>query len=226
MTSIKFVKLSRPPPHCPSTSKHFPPPWPWTSNFKQTHLTLALPNKLWNNSRIVHVEKRNQNKNKTKSHHIQILPRVLLFDLAHKQLNGIIKEWLHSLTPESIGTFLFNKIIMFDSAWSLVMAQIEFFLIKEINIGSPEHSLPPTPLRPITSHFCLTPLLIPPPPPPNPPKVDVICVSPFKSCSHLLKLGLRISSFYLIIIFWYIWFQFKVVSSECMTLKLVEWKRW
>ena len=30
-------------------------------------------------------------------------------DLAHKQYNGIIKEWLHCLTPESIGTFLVNN---------------------------------------------------------------------------------------------------------------------
>ena len=30
------------------------------------------------------------------------------------------------------------------------------FLIKTINIGRPEHLLPPAPLRPITSHFCLT----------------------------------------------------------------------
>ena len=31
-----------------------------------------------------HVNERNQNKNKTKSCHIQIWPRILLFDLAHK----------------------------------------------------------------------------------------------------------------------------------------------
>ena len=49
-------------------------------------------------------------------------PRVLLLDLAHKQRNGIIKGWLHCLTPESKGRFLFNNISMFDSAWCLVMA--------------------------------------------------------------------------------------------------------
>ena len=46
------------------------------------------------------------------------------------------------------------------------------FVNKKIKIGRPEHSLTPHPLRPITSHFCLTP------PPPSPFKVDVICVSP------------------------------------------------
>ena len=38
----------------------------------------TLFNKLWNNNRTVHVNKRNQNKSKTK-----LRPRVLLFDLAH-----------------------------------------------------------------------------------------------------------------------------------------------
>ena len=46
------------------------------------------------------------------------------------------------------------------------------FFNKKIKIGRPEHSLTPHPLRPITSHFCLT---LPPPPP---LKVDAICVSP------------------------------------------------
>ena len=37
------------------------------------------------------------------------------------------------------------------------------FVNKKIKIGRPEHSLTPHPIRPITSHFCLTP----PPPPPS-----------------------------------------------------------
>ena len=45
---------------------------------------------------------------------------------------------------------------------------------KKIKIRRPEHSLNPTPLSPITSHFCLNPT------PPSPLKVDVICVSPLK----------------------------------------------
>ena len=44
------------------------------------------------------------------------------------------------------------------------------FFNKKIKIGRPEHSLNPQPLRPITSHFCLTP-------PPPPLKVNVIRAS-------------------------------------------------
>ena len=40
---------------------------------------------------------------------------VLLFDLAHKQCNGIIKGWLQSLTSESKGRFFVNNIFMFGS---------------------------------------------------------------------------------------------------------------
>ena len=40
------------------------------------------------------------------------LPRVLLFDLAHKQCNDIIKGWLHYLTSESKGRFLANTILL------------------------------------------------------------------------------------------------------------------
>ena len=36
------------------------------------------------------------------------------------------------------------------------MAEIQFSLIKKLKIGRPEHLIAPTPLRPITSHFCLT----------------------------------------------------------------------
>ena len=68
-------------------------------------------------------------------------PRVLLFDLAHKQCNDIIKGWFHCLTPESVGRFLVNNMLMFDSAWCLVMVQIQFSLIKKRTIGRPEHSL-------------------------------------------------------------------------------------
>ena len=53
-------------------------------------------------------------------------PRVLLFDLAHKQCNGIIKGWLHCLTPESIGRFLVNDILMFDSAWCMFWRKSKF----------------------------------------------------------------------------------------------------
>ena len=39
-------------------------------------------------------------------------PCVLLFDLAQKQCNGIIKRWLHCLTSESKPRFLVNNTII------------------------------------------------------------------------------------------------------------------
>ena len=42
------------------------------------------------------------------------------------------------------------------------MAQTQFSVMKKIKIGRLERLLPPTPLRPITSHFCLAPTLHPP----------------------------------------------------------------
>ena len=76
--------------------------------------------------------KSKQKQNKVMSH--SNWPRVLLFDLARKQCNGIIKGWIHRLTSESKGKFLVNNILMFCSAWCLVMTQIRFSLIKKIKI--------------------------------------------------------------------------------------------
>ena len=97
-------------------------------------------------------------------------PRVLLFDLVHKQCNGIIKGWLYCLTPESRGSFLVSNISMFDLACSLVMVQIQFSLTKKIKIGRPEHSLPPT--HPFVRQHLIFVLTL------HPVKVDVMCVSP------------------------------------------------
>ena len=133
--------------------------------------------------------KSKQKQNQVTSH--SNWPRVLLFDLAHKQCNGIIKGWLHCLTPESIGRFLVNNILMFDSAWCLIMEQIQFSLIKKIKIERPEHSLT---LHPPTSDNIS---FLPYPPPLL--KVDVICVSP---------LG---------IFLWKAWKQTKKYSCEQVT---------
>ena len=97
------------PTPCPSTSEIFPPPWRWTSNFKRTKST----------------QKQNQGTSHLNWQH------VLLFDLAHKQCNGIIKGWLDCLTPESIGRFLVNNLLMFDWRLCQVMAQIKFSLTKK-----------------------------------------------------------------------------------------------
>ena len=103
-----------PQPPWPSTSDIFPPPWLWTSNYKRTPSPPPPFNKLWNNSAI-HVNERNQNKNKSQVVSHSNWPRFLLFDLAHEQCNGIIKGWLHCLSSESKGKFLAINILMFDS---------------------------------------------------------------------------------------------------------------
>ena len=85
-------------------------------------------------------------------------PRVLMFDLAHKQCNGIIKGWLHCLMSEPKGRFLVTSTLMFGSAWCLVMAQIQFSSIKQNkNWTSRTLANPPALIRLITSQFCLTP---------------------------------------------------------------------
>ena len=58
-------------------------------------------------------------------------PGILSFDLAHKQCKGIIKEWLHCPISELKGRFLVSNILMFGSAWCLVMSRIQFSLIKK-----------------------------------------------------------------------------------------------
>ena len=105
------------------------------------------------------------NEIKTKTKPSSHWRRAILFDLAYRQCNDIIKGWLHCLTSESKGRFFVNNILMFDhgdiiSPWfnstrCLVMAQIQFSLIKEIKIKRPEHSLTPQPIRPITSRFTI-----------------------------------------------------------------------
>ena len=90
-------------------------------------------------------------------------PRVLLFDLALKQCNGIIKGWLYCLTSELKGRFLANNILMFGSAWCLVMAQIQFSLIKKMDHCTSGTVAHPHPLYRITSHLYLNPTCSSPP---------------------------------------------------------------
>ena len=72
-------------------------------------------------------------------------PRVLLFELVHKQCNSIIKRWLHYLMSDSKERFLANNILL---AWCLVMPQIQFSVIKNIKIGRPEHLIFASPTPP------------------------------------------------------------------------------
>ena len=55
-------------------------------------------------------------KSKQKQNQARHGPRVILFDLAHKQYNGIIKECFDCLTSESKGRIFVNNILMFGSA--------------------------------------------------------------------------------------------------------------
>ena len=88
--------------------------------------------------------KSKQKQNQFMSH--SIWPCVLLLDLAHKQCNDFIKGWLHCLTSESKGRFLANNILIFDSSWCLVMAQIQFSLIKKMKKDCTSRTLAtPTP---------------------------------------------------------------------------------
>ena len=100
-----------------------------------------------------------RNQNQVASH--SNWPRVLLFDLAHRQCSGIIEGWLHCLKLESKGRFLVNNILMFGSAWCLVMAQIQFSLIKKNKdwTSITLSNSPPPPFPPLhsrASHFYLT----------------------------------------------------------------------
>ena len=60
-------------------------------------------------------KKSNQKQNQVKSCSNWL--QVLLFGLAQKQCNGIIKRWLYYQTPESKGRFLVNNTLMSDSAY-------------------------------------------------------------------------------------------------------------
>ena len=81
--------------------------------------------------------------------------RVLLFDFALKQCNGITKGWFHCLKSDSKGRFLVNNILMFGSAWCLVMVQIQFSLIKKDKDWMPKTlANPPPSTSENISFFC------------------------------------------------------------------------
>ena len=124
----------------PSTSKIFSPPRPWTYRLQQT--MEQQPHQACERTK----SKQKQNQVMSFSN----WPRALLFDLAHKQCDGIIQWWF------SIGRFLANNILMFDSdsAWCLIMAQIQFSLIKKKDWTS--RTLAP----PYISLICVSPLTL------------------------------------------------------------------
>ena len=107
----------------------------------------------------------NEIKTKAKSNHITLkftMRSILRFSPKNNAMLSLkdgFTVWRQKLDFLSI-------ILMFGSAWCLVMVQTRISLIKKIKC--PEHSLIPYPLHPITCHFCLN---LPPP-----LKVEVICV--------------------------------------------------
>ena len=149
------------------------PTWPWTSNFKRVLLCVQLSKNITKclekqPYRACERAKSKQKRNQVMSH--SNWPRVLLFDLAHKQCNGINKGWIHCLTSGSKGRSLVNNILMFGSAWCMVISQIQFSLIKT-NIGRPEHLLNPHP--PTSDNISFLPY----PHPPIPSKWTM-CITP------------------------------------------------
>ena len=83
-----------------------------------------------------------------------------MFDLAHKQCNGMIKGWLHCLTSKPKGRFLANNILL---AWCLFMADIQFVFNQRIKIGPPERLL--TSHHPTSNNISFLPYSPPPLPP-------------------------------------------------------------
>ena len=131
-------------------------------------------------------------------------PHVVLFRLAHYQCNGIIKGWLHCLTSDSKWRFLVNIMLMFGSAWCLVMVQIQSPLIKKkINSGRPEHSLtPPFPYSPTSDNISFLPYPLPTLPP---LKVDAIYVSSlYWKFMYLPFSASLLMFFHTFVLFWYL----------------------
>ena len=71
----------------------------------------------------------NKNNNKIMPTSYSNWPRVLLFNLAHEQCNGIIKRWLHCLATESKLKFLAINILL---AWCLVIGANTIFFNKKL----------------------------------------------------------------------------------------------
>ena len=93
-----------PPPPLSIYAQNFCVPWPWVNNFERTIPTPPPSryknNKLWNNNRTVHLNERNQNKNKTKHVTFKLITRSVARFCSQTMVS--LKGWLHWLTSESI----------------------------------------------------------------------------------------------------------------------------
>ena len=143
---------------------------PWILSNFQDHPSPphSNSNKLWNINSTVHVNERNQNKNITKSRHIQI-DRVFCCSIQHtNNAMALLKKRLYCLKPESIGRFINNI-----NVWLSMMSghgPNSIFFNKKVKVGRPEHFLSP---RPFTFDNIFSPYL--------PLKIDIICVSSLRS---------------------------------------------
>ena len=129
--------------------------------------------------------KSKQKQNQAMSHSNS--PRVLLFDLAHKQYNSVIKRQLHCLMSESKGTFLLK---IYINVWLSKMSghgvNSIFFNKKNKDwtygtLANPPTTPPLLILPPSDSISFLPQPPIPPPPHQLSREVDVICVSRLNS---------------------------------------------
>ena len=113
----KIMRKTIEPTPCPSTSNTFSPPWPWMSNFNRT----------------VHVKKNKskQKQNQFTSH--SNWPLIPLFNLARKQCSGIIKEWHHCPTSESIVKFLVNNIL---TIFTIIVTNFTKFVTNLLNVST------------------------------------------------------------------------------------------
>ena len=106
---------------------------------------------------------KNETKTKTKPSHVTCkLTTHSIVRFSPQTMQWIIKGCLRCLASGSgrdQGGLLVNGVLMFGSAWCLVMVQVYFSLMKRIEIGRSRHWLAPHLLRPMTSHFCLAPPL-------------------------------------------------------------------
>ena len=127
--------------------------------------------------------KSKQKQNQAMSHSNS--PRVLLFNLAHKQYNSVIKRQLHCLTSESKGTFLLK---IYINVWLSKMSGHGVNSIffnkknKDWTYGTLANPPPPSlPIPPPSDSISFLPQPLPPPSHQLSREVDVICVSRLNS---------------------------------------------
>ena len=88
-------------------------------DLRRLNLNDSISKKLWNNNRTVHVNEWNQNKTKPTNVTFKCTAHSVVW-FSPQTMQCIIKVWLHCLTPESIGRFFVNNILILYSYYSYV----------------------------------------------------------------------------------------------------------